>query len=302
MMLFLLFAVAATANTCVPIEHDRILGSDLALAAPVLQGLAANSDWGPAPLPGSTRVFPIRDLKRIAAVSHMEADFSSDACFAWRTSPLSPDELKVAMKKALAPRAVQIEVLEQSLWPAPKGEICFPAASLNLGANGIVLWHGYVNYAANHRFDVWVRARITVKENHLVTIDKITAGRPLSLIQLRSESYDGPLTREDPVTTAQDAIGMIAKFDLAPGTLVTHRVLDLPHDVERGDALTVIAEAGHARVEAQCIADESGRAGDIIPVHNARSGRHFRALVQAKGKAVVASTDALGLLAEDTHR
>lgn len=302
MILFLLLAASTAANTCVSIEHDRILGRDLALAAPALQGLAADSDWGPAPLPGSTRVFPIRELKRIAAVAHIQGDFPNDACFGWRTAPLSPDELKAAMRKALAPRAVKVDLLEQSLWPAPKGEISFPASSLNLSANGIVLWHGYVNYAGARRFDIWARARITVTENHLVTVDKISAGRPLSLIQVRSEPYDGPLTREDPITATQDAIGMIAKFDLAPGTLLTRRVLDLPHDVERGDTLTVIAETGHARVEAQCIADECGRAGDIIPVHNARSGRHFRALLQAKGKAVLASSDALGLIAQNTYR
>ena len=95
---------------------------------------------------------------------------------------------------------------------------------------------------------------------------------------------------------------MITKFDLPAGTLLTKRLLEAPHDVERGDSLVVIAETGRARVEAQCIAEENGRTGDIIRVVNARSGRHFRALIEGKNKAVIASTDALGLIAEDVKR
>jgi flagella basal body P-ring formation protein FlgA len=95
---------------------------------------------------------------------------------------------------------------------------------------------------------------------------------------------------------------MISKFDIPAGTTLTRQLLDIPHDVERGDTLTVISAIGRARVEAECIADQSGRAGSIIAVHNARSGRRFRVLIQAKGRAVVASSDALGLIAEDLRR
>jgi flagella basal body P-ring formation protein FlgA len=302
MMLFLLLAASTSVSGCVAIEHDRILGKDLALAAPALAALAPDSDWGPAPLPGSTRAFPLRELKRIAVASHMQADVRSDVCFVWATNPLSPEALIEAMKKALAPRNVKIDLVEQSLWPAPRGEISFPLSSLSLGANGSVLWRGYVSYAGTRRFDIWARARIAVKENHLLTTEKIAAGRPLSALHIRTEPYEGALTREEPMTSAEDALGLIAKFDLAPGTLLTRRLLDLPHDVERGGTVTVVAESGHAHVEAQCIADESGRAGDIIPVHNARSGRHFRALLETRGKAVVASGDGLGLIAEDKTR
>ena len=302
MMLLFLLAAAAPLSACVAIQHDHILGRDLAVAAPALAGLSPDADFGPAPMPGSTRVFPVRELKRVAAEHSIQGDFSNNVCFVWATRPVSRDELVKAMTKSLAPRQVTIEVLDQSSWPAPAGEICFPRTSLTLSSTGSALWRGYIGYSSRHRFDIWVRARISVKENHLVTTEKIAAGQPLSIAQLKEEPYNGILTREEPFTAAEQVLGLIPKFDLSAGTLLTRSLLDLPHDVERGDALIVVAESGRARVEAQCIAEENGRAGDIISVRNSRSGRRFRALVQAKGKAVVAFTDALGLIAEDVNR
>lgn len=302
MMLLFLLAAVTPVNGCVTLQHDHIFGRDLAAAASAFAALSPDSDFGPAPLPGSTRVFPVRELKRIAAEWKIQAAFSNDVCFVWATKPLSREELIAAMTKALEPRQVKIEIQDQSSWPAPEGEICFPRSSMSLSSAGIALWRGYVSYASTRRFDIWVRARISVKENHLVTTEKIASGHSLSINQLKSDPYDGVLTRDEPFTSVDQVLGLIAKFDLSAGTLLTKQMLDLPRDIERGGTLTVIAETGHARVEAQCIAEESGRAGDIIPVHNARSGRRFRALIQAKGRAVVASTDALGLVAEDVNR
>lgn len=247
-------------------------------------------------------MFPIRELKRIAAEQKIQADFSKDVCFAWATKPLNRDALMMAMKKTLEPRRVTIEILDQSSWPAPNGEICFPRSSMTWSSEGTVLWRGYISYSLTRRFEIWVRARISVEEDHFVTIERIAAGRALSITQVKTEPYNNILTREKLFTAADQFIGMVTKFDLFAGTLLTKQLLDAPHDIERGDSLIVIAESGRARVEAQCIAEESGRAGDIIRVENSHSGRHFRALVAGKGKAIVASTDALGLIAEGVKR
>ena len=303
-MILLLWVAALTAphGGCVAIEHDRILGADLRIAVPAFDPLPPDADFGPAPIPGNTRVFSVRELKRIAAERHIQSDVSNDACLVWVTKPLFSDALLPEMKKSLGPRTVKIEILDQSSWPVPNGEIAFPRSSLSLGADGIGLWRGYVTYAANRRFSIWVRARISVKENRLVTTEKIAAGHALSFAQFRIEPYDGPLTREEPFTADSQVVGKVAKFDIPGGTLLTRQLIEAPHDVERGETLSVLCQTGHARVEAQCIAEESGRAGDVISVHNARTGRHLRALVQSKGKALVISGDALGLIAEEENQ
>ena len=302
MIWFILLAVAAPFSGCQPLQQDHIFGRDLARAVPELGRLAPDADLGPAPIPGSARVFQVRELRRIAAANQIDAQPLHDVCFAWVTKPVPRQSIEDAMRRALAPREVHIEVLEQSLWPAPEGEIVFSPSSLSLGANGIVLWHGYIAYAPARRFDVWARAKISVKENRLITTEKVASGHPLGAAQLRSEIYEGALTRTEPFTSIEQVLGLRPKFDLPAGTVLTRELLELPYDVERGDTLSVASQNGHARVLAECIAEENGRVGDTIPVHNARSGRRFRALIDGKGKAIVASTDALGLLADDARR
>jgi flagella basal body P-ring formation protein FlgA len=302
MMPFFILAAVIPLSGCRAIQHGQILGRDLASAAPELQALPPDSDFGAAPLPGSTRVFQVRELRRIAAENRIQADFSQDVCFVWRMRQLSRESVAEAMRKALAPRNVRIEILDQSSWPAPDGELCFARSGMSLGSGGVALWRGYVSYASTRRFEVWARARISVKETHFTTTEKLVAGHPLVAVQLKSESYDGALTREEPFTAIEQVLGMIPKFDISAGTMLSRQLLDVPHDIERGDPLTVVAEIGRARVEAACVAEESGRAGSIIAVHNARTGRRFRVVVQARGKAVVLSTDALGLFAEDVRQ
>ncbi len=302
MMAFLVLAFVVPQMDCVAIQHEKVLGKDLASAVPALQALAADGEFGPAPLPGNKRVFERRELARIAAENQIAAVPDRDVCFAWATKQLARESIRNAMQLALGPRQVQIDVLDRSLWPAPEGEIVFPLSSLTLNANGIALWRGFVRYGTARRFDIWARARISVTETRVIATQKISGGRPVAAAQIGTETYEGALTRERPYACVQDVVGFIPKFDLLPGTVLTDRLLDAPHDVERGETLAVTAQIGLARVEAECVAEDSGRAGTIIPVHNARSGRRLRVLVEGKGKAVVASSDALGLLAEDSRR
>lgn len=303
MILPLLFVTAASlTNSCISIEHDRILGEDLRQAVPAFSSLPADADFGPAPIPGNVRIFPVYELKRIATERQIDAQFSNGICVVWATKPLTQDVLLDAMKKSLAPRTAKIEILDQSSWPAPKGEISFPRSSFSLSAAGVAFWRGYITYATNRRLNIWVRARILVKEHHFVTTENVAAGHGLSPADFQMAAYDGPLTREEPFTAADQVIGQVAKFDIPAGTLLTQQLLEAPLEVERGDTVTVLSETGHARVEAECIAEERGRAGDVITVHNARTGRHLRALVQGKDKALVVSGDALGLIAEERNR
>jgi flagella basal body P-ring formation protein FlgA len=295
MTLLLLWLATVSPGACLPIEHEHILGRDLARANAAFAGLPADLDFGVAPLVGSSRVFSAREFERIATTHGIQAEFSGEVCFSWPTKPLTSEAIADAMTKALLPRRVHVDVVDQSSWPVPAGNLIFPVSSLSFGADGVVLWRGYVNYGSTRRFSIWARARVQVQENHLFAAEKIQAGETFSPANVLTEAYDGVLTRDEPLTNMEDLTGQIARFDIASGTLLTHSMGRVPHIVERGDELTVISEKGRARVEAQCIADESGGAGSVITVHNARTGRRLRVLVEAKDKGVLASDDALGL-------
>lgn len=302
MMLLLLALAVAPGSACVPIDHEHILGRDLARANSAFTALPTDMDLGLAPAVGTARVMPARELQRIADAHAIRAQFSDDVCFSWATRPLSIEAIAHAMEKALLPRRVHVDVLDQSSWPVPDGDVVFHPSGLTFGLNGIAFWRGYVNYGLSRHFSVWARVRVTVQENHLFAADKIEAGEQFSAAKLRAEAYDGVLTREDPFTDLRDLNGQIAKFDIAPGALITRPMARVPHTVERGDAVTVTSTRGSARVEAQCIADESGGMASVITVHNARTGRRLRVLVEAKNKAILASDDALGLTTEGPNQ
>lgn len=294
-LLFLFPAVAAAISACTPIDHDHILGRDIAIAVPALKALPAESDFGLAPLPGKTRVLLARELKRIAAEARIPTELTEDVCFTWPTKPLINDVLAAAIKKTLSPRQVDIEIMDQSGWPAPEGEICFPRSGVTFAASGISVWRGYVRFSQTRRFDIWVRARVVVHETHFFTTEKISVGQPLTPVSVKPEKYDGPLTRDDAFIAATQLAGVVARFDIAEGKLLTPALVAIPHAVERGGTLSVIAEVGRARVEAECIAEESGSVGGLITVHNARTGRHLRVVIQSKTRATLVTGDALGL-------
>jgi flagella basal body P-ring formation protein FlgA len=301
-MLSLMLAAITALSDCRVIQQDHILGRDLAAAIPGLQALPPASDFGLAPTPGHARVFQTAELRRIAEVNHIDAELTNNACFVWPMRKVPQDILLGSMRRSFGSRQVEIELIDSSLWPAPEGEISFPLSSLALSTSGISLWRGYVGYASNRHFEIWARVRIYVKEMHVIAAEKLPAGQPLRASQLKAGSYEGAITRNQPFTAVDEVVGLMPRFDISAGKTLTRDLLDFPKEVERGDTVTVASEAGHARVEAECVAEEGGRIGAVIPVHNARSGRKFRALIQAKGKAVVAFSDALGLLAEDARR
>ncbi len=301
-MLPVIFAALVSLSDCGVIQQDHIFGRDLAAAVPGLRSLSSESDFGLAPAPGHVRTFPLAELRRIAAENHIAAELPSSACFVWSMKMLPREVLLSAMKTSFGPREVHIEIVDQSRWPTPEGNVSFPRSSLSLSTSGISLWRGYVSYASNRRFEIWARVRVSAREMHVEAAEELLSSQPVRAAQLKLAAYDGPITRDEPFTAVDEVIGLIPRFDISAGKTLTRNAFDVPKEVERGDTVSVASEVGYARVEAECVAEQSGRIGAIIPVHNARSGRKLRALIQAKGKAVVASSDALGLIAEDARQ
>jgi flagella basal body P-ring formation protein FlgA len=300
MIMHMILATVAALPGCQIIRLDHIFGRDLAAAVPAMQSLPPELDLGLAPVPGHSRVFEAADLRRIAAQNHLDVQVSQSACFAWPMRVPSRGELLQAMQQQLKNRHAQIEIVDQSLWPAPEGDLSFPLTGLTIGSMGPSFWRGYVRYGAGARFNIWARVQISVKETHLVTTQKIVAGQALSAAQVSAALYEGPLTRDEPFTAVEQVIGSVAKFDIPAGITLTRLLVEKEKAVERGAILVITAENGNARVQAECIAEESGRVGDVIKVRNALSGRRFNARIASKGEAIISSTDGLGLTGENT--
>ncbi len=298
MIVAALLATALSTAACHPINSERIYARDLAVALPVFQSLSPELEIGYAPAPGQQRVFHIAELRHIALANRLQADISENVCFAWSTEVPSRERISAAMYATLKGRNPNIEILDQSLLPAPKGEVVFPLSGLCGFSAEPVIWRGYVTYGTNQRFSIWARARVSVKETRLVVVEDLIAGQAVGLNQLRVDSYQGPLSRQDTVTELNEAVGMMARFDVAAGTVLTKNMLEKPKEVERGDTVAVIVETGLTRIEAEGVAEQAGRMGAVIIVRNAKSGSKFRARVEQKDRVLVVPGGPFGLVTE----
>lgn len=295
------FVVASVvqAAACHRIAADRIYARDLAGAAPAFAALPPALDVGFAPAPGQTRIFHPADLRRLAQAHQIAGDFPDSVCFAWQMAVPAREALLAAIGKTLAGRNAQVELVDQSLAPAPLGEIVFPLSGLSGVSDEAVTWRGYVVYAGARHYVIWARARVRVKENHIVPTEPLKPELAITPDELSLAPYDGPLLRDKLLTGLASAIGMVPRRPLPAGVPLTENDLDKPRDVERGDLVQVIAEEGHAHVEARGFAEDGGRRGAVITVRNSTSGKKFRARVEDKDKVLVIPGTSSGLAVEE---
>lgn len=298
MILAALVVAFAPAAACHAINHDRIYMRDLAAVRPEFASVSPDVEIGFAPFPGQQRVFHPPELRHIALINHLPIGAFSDVCFSWLLALPSRAEITAAMNEALKGRTVDIEIIDQSMSPAPIGPLVFPISGLCGFSAEPVIWRGYVTYGVNQRFSIWAHARVSVKESRLIATEALRSGEPIRANQLRVEPYEGPLSRQDPVTDLGSAAGMIARFDISAGTVLTKNMLDKPKEVERGDLVAVTIQTARTHIEAQGIAEQAGRTGAVITVRNPKTGWKFRARIDEKGKVTVVPGGPIGLVNE----
>lgn len=298
-MVHLLLTMALTAPACHNIESDHIYGRDLASAAPVFRELPVDLLIGLSPIPGQQRIFRGSELRRIASEHHIESEVPESICFSWPMSAPSRGAMQAAMEKTLANRHATIEILDDSMSPAPPGEISFPLAGLSGSSQGPVIWRGSVNYAGNHSFLIWARVRVTIKERRVIAAETLRPGEEIRREQLKLEDYEGPLTRERYCTSLEEVAGLMPQNTVPIDTTLKTSLLREHKDVERGDLVAVIVQSERTRLEAQGIAEDGGRRGSVITVRNPKSGRKFRARIENKDKVLVLPTSSAGLVVEE---
>ncbi|MBV8708148.1 MAG: flagellar basal body P-ring formation protein FlgA [Acidobacteriaceae bacterium] len=298
MMLPVLLAMALTTPICRTISADRIYGHDLANALPVFKDLPSDLPIGLSPVPGQQRVFHPNELRRIALGSHIEGNVTESVCFSWSMSVPSRDAIRSAMERALTDRHATIEILDGSMSPAPPGEMIFPLTGLSGSSEGPVLWRGSVQYAPNHNFTIWARVRITVKEQRVVATELLLPGEEIRPEQVKMESYEGPLTRDNYCRSLQEVIGLLPQNSIPANTALQSTFLRERKDVERGDLVAVVVQSERTRLEAQGIAEDGGRHGSVITIRNAKSGKKFRARIEDKDRVLVLATSSAGLAVE----
>jgi flagella basal body P-ring formation protein FlgA len=290
MIWWTVFAMNLLTAACTPIQSDRLTVSDLARALPEFRSATPDAQLGYAPLPGSRRVFRIDEVRRLASRFDVRLTPEREACFEWRLERLRSENIVQAMRESLALPEAQIDVLELSHAISPPGRIVFPMSGLLADADrhtGGALWRGYVLYSDKKRFDIWAKVRISAPTTRVVSRVAITPGHTISAEEVRLDVVnDFPIWR-DVARNLDEVVGRVAQRGIAAGRAIIRTELTEAPAVQAGQVVEVIVIAGHARIKAAGVAENTARTGDMIRVRNPRSGKFFRARVEANGKVVV---------------
>ena len=279
---------------CLPVSGDSIQARDLAASIPAFNNIAPDTNVLPAPMPGVVRTLHPEEARRLGRLHGVTLDSTETLCFAVAMSPLSESQIQQAMQRALGSRTQQVDVLDFSKVQVPDGELVFPRNTLSPPANGDLnaplTWRGYVQYSAHRRFPVWARVRVWVLAPRVVVSAPVKAGETIQAIHLRGEIRRAYPFEPDALESPNQAVGMIARRSLVPGSTLSLRWVAPSVIIQKGETVRVETRVGAARLVLQAVAETSGRLDGTILVRNPTSGRSFQARVVGQGQVQVGPT------------
>ena len=120
----------------------------------------------------------------------------------------------------------------------------------------------------------------------LVALRAIAKGAEIGPDDISIEPYEGGMPTLF-LTARADAVGKIARYAIAPGTMLQKNAVRPRRLVRRGDRIRVYARTGGLVVTLDGTAVSGGGHGEPIRVRNARSSRIIEAVVSGPGEAEV---------------
>jgi flagella basal body P-ring formation protein FlgA len=126
---------------------------------------------------------------------------------------------------------------------------------------------------------LWIKAEIRVFDEVLVTAYPLAHHETVSADKVRLERRDVSSIQARPFYRVGEIEGLQAARAIEVNEILTQKSLDRPMAVRRGSAIVLVYESGSLRVEAPGVAEEAGKAGDLIQVKNPTSGKLLRGMV-----------------------
>ncbi len=281
-LIAVLFACRALA--CNLVEGPRILGRDLASANPYFATLDSALVVGASPLPGVQRILHADELVRLARQNSIASPTPiAEICFERTTEPLTEETLLPILRNALGIEGAEISILDFSRYGVPRGTLEFTRAGLS--ADG--LWRGHASYDENRSFAVWVKVRVSTIQTWVEAAEPLVSAKPIQTAQLiLHKAARSPLGPE-PIASIEAAAGHLPIRAIKSGEPIFATMLLAPHDVERGDTVSVEVVSGEARILFDAAAETPGRLGELVMVRNPENGKRFQARVEGKDKVAI---------------
>ena len=126
---------------------------------------------------------------------------------------------------------------------------------------------------------LWIKAEIRVFDDVLVTSYPLANHEIVRADKLRLEWRDISSVTARPFSRMDEVEGLEAARALEVNEVLTQKSLNRPTLMRRGSAIVLVYETGSLRVETPGVAEEGGKAGDLIQVKNPTSGKLLRGLV-----------------------
>ena len=282
---------------CLAVSHDRVLAEDLTKAQPQFGLLSPDLPLTFAPLPGTQRVLLRNELAKLLRRNGIEPNpAGGDLCVERKTEQLVEADLIAAIQDTLNLKDVHVQVVDYPRQKLPPGTIQFKTGSVGSHAPGKadlpVIWPGRLLYEGGSA-SIWVKAIIWVEHKAVVAATDLTAGQVIRTESLRLENVrEYPLENQSASSVDQVA-GLKSRSPIRKDTPISLSQLELPWAVYKGEKVLVRVLAGSTHVSLEAVALSSGRLGDEVALRNPESGRAFRAVVEAKGMALISRRGSL---------
>lgn len=285
-------------SPCLAISTDKVLAKNLAEREPEFAALEPDLPFTFAPLPGIQRVLSRRELGAFLLRNGAKSsDFLQDLCIERETARIKEADLATAIRSAVKLADVHVQILDYSHQPMPPGVLQFKAETVSLHAlrpfDGPIIWPGRLLYDGRRSAAIWVRAMVWVERELVVADTDIRAGELVTSENVQLERvHEFPLENNF-ARSLEDVLGFKSRIMIRKGCPLSLAQLDRPWTIFKGDKVLVRVIAGLTHLTLEAIAISSGHSGDEVTLRNPETGRTFRAVVEAKGTAVLHQRDTL---------
>jgi flagella basal body P-ring formation protein FlgA len=286
----LLLSAPAWSEGCLTVDNDRVYAADLARARPIFEALDPGLFIGYAPAPGLERVFTAGQLARLLQRHGIAGSTGGRLCVE-RETVLLTEEVVIAALRAALDSDVQMELVDFSNRPVPRGDLAFKRNGLAIPPSATpqtpALWRGKIVYGDRRSVPVWARVRLSKQTQQVVAVRDLRAGEALGATDLMVETAEIFPREESALDRIEDAVGASLRRSVQSGDPIYASLLRLPNDVDRGQVVSIEVASGSAVLRFDARAETAGRQGDRILVENPITRKRFSATVTGRGTAMV---------------
>lgn len=178
------------------------------------------------------------------------------------------------------PENVEVRVLPFQPVSLPPGTVSYrilrPNKGITPGSHSLLV---AADVAGKEAARLWIKTEVRIFDEVLVTSYPLAHHETVTADKIRLERRDVSSIVARPFFRIEEATGLQATRAIDVNEILTQKSLERPTLVRRGSPIVLVYESGSLRVETPGYAEEGGKAGDLIQVKNANSGKLLRGLV-----------------------